>query len=285
MKIKPITQREFLKIKNLLKVHCGVALSDDQAYLVEARLTELGDEIKVATFGELYDRMLADSNKMLPDIIHLLTTHETSWFRDRVFWNILKKSILPKMFERLRTGTPMIRIWSAGCATGQEPYSLAMLIDEMCWQYGIPNYAERFFIFGMDISKFAISGAKIAKYNAFDIKRGLSEYRRNTYFSLVGDKWQLCKSIRQRVNFSQINLIENFTHLGMFDIVLCRNVIVYFSPEFRKDVITKIVQVLAKNGALFLGASESLYGYYPNDLKRVEFERGIYMERRLDFGF
>jgi chemotaxis protein methyltransferase CheR len=277
--IKPITPLEFTKIKNLLKEYCGVALGDDQAYLVETRLAELSKEIGIKTFSELYDRISADSEHLLLEVTHLLTTHETSWFRDSSFWNILEKSILPKMFEELNTHKRIIKIWSAGCSTGQEPYSLAILIDEMCRQRGLLNEVNRFYILGMDISKFAISTATTGLYNTFDTKRGLSEQRRSFYFKPIGHKWQLREDIRQRVKFRQINLMNNFAHLGSFDMVLCRNVIVYFSPEFRKMMISKIVDVLAKEGLLFLGASESLYGYYPDKLKKIEFERGVYMKR------
>jgi len=278
-KPKAITHQEFLKIKNLLRDYCGVALGDDQSYLVETRLSELAKEIGVSTFSELYDRMVAGSGNLLPEVTHLLTTHETFWFRDHSLWNILEKSILPTLFERLHTHKRTIRIWSAGCSTGQEPYSLAILIDEMCQRQQQLDFINRFSILGMDISKFAISSAKTGIYNTFDTKRGLSEQRRNTYFTPMGHKWQLREDIRQRVKFEQINLLDDFSYLGSFDIVLCRNVIVYFSPEFRKNMISKIVDVLAKNGMLFLGASESLYGYSLHKLKRIEFERGIYMER------
>jgi len=267
MSIRPkaITSQEFLKIKNLLEDYCGVALGDDQAYLVETRLSELNKEIGVRTFSELYDRMIAD--------------HETSWFRDLSFWNVLEKAVLPIMFERLRTSHSTIKIWSAGCSTGQEPYSLAILIDEMCQRRKRLDCINKFSILGVDISKFAISAAITGFYNTFDTKRGLSERRRSHYFTPVGHKWQLCEDIRRRVKFKQMNLMDDFSHLGNFDIVLCRNVIVYFSPEFRKNMISKIVDVLAKKGVLFLGASESLYGYYPCKLRKIEFERGIYMER------
>jgi len=279
MYVKPINSFEFTKIKNLLKEYCGVALGDDQAYLVETRLSELCKELEIKTFTELYEEILKDSRHLLPEVTHLLTTHETSWFRDNSFWNVLKKSILPEMFERLRNNKNSIKIWSAGCSTGQEPYSLAILIDEMCHNQGLTSYIDKFHILGMDISKFAISTAITGIYNTFDTKRGLSEQRRNKYFKSMGHKWQLHENIRRRVKFGYVNLIDNFSHLGTFDIVLCRNVIVYFSPEFRKNMIEKIVNVLAKEGILFLGASESLYGYYPDRLQKVEFERGVYMKK------
>ncbi|MCP4697399.1 MAG: hypothetical protein GY862_11185 [Gammaproteobacteria bacterium] len=274
--MKPITHEEFSKIRDILKVNCGVALNDDQEYLVETRLAGLGKEIGAANFSELFDSLLASRERLLPKVIHLLTTHETFWFRDNSCWNTLERFILPKMFKRLEAGALEIRIWSTGCSTGQEPYSLAILIDELCRMRGTPEYAEKFSILGMDISEAAISAARTANYSTFDINRGLSEHRRNIYFVPEGKKWRLREDIRCRVEFGSINLMEDFKRLGLFDIVLCRNVIVYFSPELREKTIVGISRVMAENAMLLLGAAESLYGCCPDKLKKIEFEGGIY---------
>jgi len=280
MSIKPITQPAFFEIRKLLNLNSGIALNDDHAYLVETRLSDLGNEMGVATFGELFDRVRTNPKEMLPKIIHRLSTHETFWFRDKSFWNTLEKLILPKMFERLRLGTHRIRVWSAGCSTGQEPYSLAILIDELCQQRGTPTDINRFSILATDISEVVISTAKTAQYNTFDIERGLSKCRQNNYFiQQEKNNWKLREDICRRVEFRQINLIEDFTKkVGPFDIVLCRNVIIYFSPDFKKKFISKLVQVLANEGILFFGASESLRGY-SEQLRISEFEGGFYYQR------
>lgn len=276
MSIKPITQPEFAKIRELLNTNTGIILNEDQTYVVETRLSSLGYEMGVATFGELFDKIRANPKQILPKVIHLLANHETCWFRDHSLWNTLEKLIFPQLFERLKIGKHKIRIWSAGCSSGQEPYSVAILIDELCQQQTIPACIERFSILATDMSDEILSIAKVAQYNAFDIKRGLSKHRRNTYFTQQQNNWQLNEEIRQRVEFRQINLIEYFTNpINHFDIILCRNVIVYFSTEFQQRVIPKLIKVLANNGVFFLGASESFQGYCA-ELKTNEFEEGVY---------
>ncbi len=260
--IAPLQFHEFEKLRDLIINACGIFLTDDKDYLVESRLTDLGNELGAANFGELHQFIIKDMNRLLPRLVDLMTTNETYWFRDESLWNALEGHLLPGFFEMLATGKKNeIRIWSAACSTGQEPYSLSILIDQLAEQLGKFAFKDSFRILATDISQEALMLARSGKANIFSIKRGLSDQRREKYFKKEGNHYQLNSEIMKRVEFKRYNLMDSFITLGKFDLVLLRNVAIYFTDEFKKELFYKISRTLNPTGLFIIGASESLLGY------------------------
>lgn len=254
-----ITALEFKQISQLLHEQCGIKLNDDQDYLVQTRLSHFAEGLGLNSFSELTERLRITPDKYLPTVINLMTTNETLWFRDESCWNALENDILPKLFNKLEQTQRDIRVWIAGCSTGQEAYSLTMLINEMCLKLNKPELARRFHILAMDISQAALEIARAGRYNEFEIKRGLSLSRRDKYFDLTDDNyWVLRPNIRLRVHFDTVNLTRDFSDLGQFDLILCRNVTIYFSPEMRYKILLSMTNMLTQQGALLIGATESV---------------------------
>lgn len=273
-----ITTLEFQQISKLLHDQCGINLQDDQEYLVQTRLSGFAESLGLHTFSQLFSRLQFEPEKLLPTVINLMTTNETLWFRDESCWNALEKSLLPPLFRKLAQGEHEIKIWVAGCSTGQEAYSLAILIDELCQQQGRPELARRFSIQAMDISEDALEIARAAQYNDFEIKRGLSIARRDRYFEQQAHNlWVLRPNIRLRVHFEAINLTRDFSSLGVFELILCRNVTIYFSAPVRSKILSSMMRMLKSDGALLIGASESLWGNR-SEFRAVEFEGCVYVK-------
>lgn len=257
--MRPITPLEFKQLGQLLHDQCGLCLQHDQDYLVETRLKDFAEGLGLNTYGELYARLQAEPERLLPGLINLMTTNETLWFRDESCWNALAKALLPPLLERAASEGKPPRLWVAGCSTGQEAYSLAILIDELCKQRQQPGLARRFHIQAMDISQTALETARAGVYNNFEINRGLSPARRDAYFEPQGNGWALRPNIRLRVHFDTINLMHGFAHLGTFDLILCRNVTIYFTPAIRERTLAAMATMLEPGGALLLGATETLW--------------------------
>ena len=257
--VQPLTEHEFIKIRDLLVEVCGIDLKADQDYLVETRLTELATEVKAESFGEFHRLIVAD-HTLLAKVVDLMTTNETLWFRDTSCWLTVKEEILPKMFQKLESTGEKVRVWSAASSTGQEAYSLAILIVEEAERRGTPELANQFDIVGTDISSGAVYLAQKARYDSFTISRGLSEERRTRFFIQESNSFKLEDQIRERVQFQHYNLMDSFSPLGRFDLVFCRNVAIYFSKSFKEELFSKISGVLVGEGKLLLGATESLFG-------------------------
>jgi chemotaxis protein methyltransferase CheR len=278
--MQAITTLEFKQISKLLHDQCGINLQDDQHYLVQTRLSHFAESLGLHSFSQLFSRLQIEPEKLLPSVINLMTTNETFWFRDQSCWNALEKSILPALFKKLAQGSPEIKVWIAGCSTGQEAYSLAILIDELCLQQKRPEWARCFSIQAMDISLTALEIARTAQYNNFEIKRGLSLTRRNKYFEQAENNlWILRPNIRLRVHFDSINLTHDFSRLGVFDLILCRNVTIYFTSSVRSRILSTMVKMLSPDGALLIGASESLWSEH-GDLNVAEFEGCVYVKNK-----
>jgi chemotaxis protein methyltransferase CheR len=278
--IEPLRTEEFHKIRELLVHSCGIDLDDDKEYLVESRLTDFGNEIGASSFGDLHNKILADKSSLLPRVIDLMTTNETFWFRDDSAWTALAEEIIPNYVEMLQTGKKSrIRIWSAASSTGQEAYSLSMLIKETCEAKGQPSLFNSFEILGTDISNEALYLAKAAKYNIINVKRGLSPERLEKYFTKDGRSFALNTQIQSITEFKFFNLLDPFDTLGSFDMVLCRNVAIYFSGDFKKKLFSKIHSTINEDGLLMLGASESLFGY-STDFETVEHSSAIYYRKK-----
>jgi chemotaxis protein methyltransferase CheR len=200
-----------------------------------------------------------------------MTTNETLWFRDASPFVALREHIFPKFTEQLRKGEKNeIRVWSAACSTGQEPYSIGISAHEFAKQGGGADLASgRMKILATDISPTALFLAKAGRYDTLSLSRGMPEDLKTKYFDEAGKVFVMKDTIKNMVEFQQINLFKSFSHLGYFDLIMLRNVAIYFSKEFKIDLFKRLAKALKPGGYLVLGASESLYGY-SDDFERLQ---------------
>ncbi len=246
---------EYKNFQIFLEKACGIVLGANKHYLVSSRLNRLMKENNIPTLQELVDTLNRSTNSALrTKVIEAMTTNETLWFRDTYPFEVLSKTIFEDYKQQKKNS---IRIWSAACSSGQEPYSISMTTDE----YAKKNPGFRVDVTATDISQEILNAAKQATYDALALARGLSEERKRQYFSPVGDQWQVNANIRSRVNFREINLLQSYTSLGKFDAIFCRNVLIYFSAESKTDILNRMAQSLNPRGFLMLGASESIAQY------------------------
>lgn len=264
-----ISRDEFQIMRDYVERECGLLISDDKAYLFETRLTPLMAERGFRDFHALHREATTDRSHALRDaIIDAMTTNETLWFRDSYPFDILNDVVLADH----RQGCEPLRIWSAACSTGQEPYSIAMVVRE---RPGVGPVE----IVASDVSISALFLAKSARYDHLAMSRGLTSDRRERYFSPSGRVCVLHDSVRDTVQFLRQNLQDPFSSLGTFDVVFCRNVLMYFGFEFRKDVVERVHRSLKPGGVLFLGAAESLL-QYSDRFELVRHGKGIYYKAR-----
>jgi chemotaxis protein methyltransferase CheR len=256
-----ITPDEVKLLSQYIYSISGIFLDDKKTYLIETRLKDLLEVEKCNSYGELYYKAKSDSRRTIErKIIDAITTNETLFFRDSSPFEMFKYKIMPELIDR-RSATagamPIpIRIWSAACSTGQELYSLAIIIKEL-----LPNLKKyNIKLLGTDISDEAIAKASYGHYNKFEIDRGLDKEKMQRYFTQNNNRWKIRDDIRAMVLFQKINLMNPLMGIGKFDIVLCRNVAIYFNNEDRKKLFDKIAGVLEPDGYLIIGATESLTG-------------------------
>ena len=239
---------------------CGVALDQSKAYLVEGRLASLVEETGSVNFSGLVARAKADASRTLDRrIVDAITTGESLFFRDTAPFDLLRHKIVPEWIDRQRSGPKRIRIWSAACSTGQEVYSIAILLKELL---GDPD-RHGIRILGTDISDAAVARASRGAFNDIDIARGLSDQLREKYFRRIANGWQISDQIRAMASFQKLNLMQDFSALGRFEIVLCRNVAIYFTERDRTALFARIERALQPEGCLIVGAMESLGGICP----------------------
>ncbi|HCF05103.1 MAG TPA: hypothetical protein DEU72_02505 [Desulfomicrobiaceae bacterium] len=256
-----ITADEISTLTKYVYALCGVALDASKTYLLESRFKPLLSKYGLSSYMELYQKAVADkSGEMEKDIVSAITTNETLFFRDNSPFEVFKHKILPDIIDarsKMYAGRPIpIRIWSAACSTGQEVYSIAIALIETLGR--LDRY--QISILGTDISDEAIAKASYGKYNKFEIERGLPMNVLHRYFTSTGDGWRIKDEIRAMAVFKKFNLMKPFTGLGRFDVVFCRNVAIYFTPQDKRAVFEKIAGVLEPDGALIIGSTESLSG-------------------------
>ena len=240
---------------------CAVSLDASKAYLMEGRLGRLAEEAGCKSFNGLVERARSEPGRTLERrIIDAITTNETLFFRDTAPFDLLRHKIVPELIDRRkRTGGSQIRIWSAACSTGQEIYSIAILLKELL---GDPDrYGVR--LVGTDISNQAMARASRGLFNATEISRGLSDAQRDKYFRRTQEGWQIRDEIRAMASFKHQNLMADFSALGRFDIIFCRNVAIYFSEPDKVTLFRRIERALEPAGYLVIGAMESLTGLCP----------------------
>lgn len=252
-----ITPQEYAAFKTFLQNASGILLGDNKQYLVKSRLRRILEDNQLGSLGELLDRLKRPGRNNLSEmVIDAMTTNETLWFRDNHPFRILQAILLPEFADR-KMSQPL-RIWSAACSTGQEPYSTAMVIEE--YRRLRPGRLRDVKIVATDISKTVLDAARRGEYETIAIGRGLSPERQKQFFTAaVNGSWQIKPQIKAMVEYKEINLLERYL-LGKFDIAMCRNVLIYFSAEHKRDILTRIHASLNPGGYLILGASESLTG-------------------------
>ena len=234
----------------------AIVLDDSKAYLIENRLAGLAQELGCRSYGDLLNRAQVEAGGLIRRrMIDAITTGETLFFRDGGPWNLLRQKLLPEMIDRsARSGRRPIRIWSAACSTGQEVYSVAIVLKEVLGDPG--RYGVR--LLGTDISDQAVARASRGIFNQVEIARGLGDPVREKYFRATAGGWQIRDEIRAMASFRTLNLMNDFSSLGRFDLIFCRNVAVYFNDRDRIALFNRIGQAIEREGSLIIGSMESM---------------------------
>jgi chemotaxis protein methyltransferase CheR len=270
-----MTDAEFEFLRGFLKARSGLSLALEKRYLVESRLGPLCRRFEVAAIGDLVARLKGVGNAEIERaVIEAMTTNETFFFRDKTPFEIFEKVLLPR-YVPARTASKRLRIWCAAASTGQEPYSLAMILSEMSARLA----GWRIEIVGTDICTEVLGKAKAGLYSQFEVQRGLPINMVLKYFTQVGEQWQISPAIRAMVDYRPLNLIKDFSTLGSFDIVFCRNVLIYFDGPTKGDVLKRMASLLPDDGTLLLGAAETVIGI-TDTLAPHPDHRGLYVPNR-----
>ena len=259
-----IAPNELKTISQYIHEISGIYLDQTKAYLFETRLSSIAEGLGCSSYLDLHQKSLKDPSKKIErQIIDAISTNETLFFRDKGPFELMQHKILPELIDARSSGPgslkTQIKIWSAASSTGQELYSIAIIIKELLRDLSRYNIN----LLGTDISDNAVAQASYGKYNKFEIERGLDGNMLRKYFTPFGDSWKIKDEVRAMVNFRKFNLMQPFSSLGKFDIIFCRNVAIYFTLEDRKKLFNKIADSLADDGFLLIGSTESLTGICP----------------------
>jgi chemotaxis protein methyltransferase CheR len=266
-----MTPFDYEYLQKILKDRSGLMLSADKKYLLESRLLPLARDAGLAGISDLVVKMKGGSEPMIASVVEAMTTNETFFFRDKTPFDHFKETVLPELI-RARGGKRSLRIWCAAGSTGQEPYSLAMILKDM----GAALNGWRLEIVATDISPEVLEKSRAGLYTQFEVQRGLPITALVKHFVQAGTMWQLNADIRALVQFRQFNLLQDFAPLGKFDIIFCRNVLIYFDQPTKSDVFNRLAKVSEPDGYLFLGAAETVVGL--TDKYRVcPNRRGVYL--------
>jgi chemotaxis protein methyltransferase CheR len=258
---------EFLR--KLLKERSGLDLSADKQYLVESRLIPLARRSGMPGIAELVAKLKGGSDALTSEVVEAMTTNETFFFRDKIPFDHLRQTILPALLQA-RASRRTLRIWCAASSTGQEPYSVAMCVKEFA---GLAGW--RVEIVATDLSQEVLEKSKAGIYSQFEVQRGLPIQMLVRHFTQIGELWQLNADIRAMVQHRQLNLLQDFSHLGTFDVIFCRNVLIYFDQDTKAGVFGRLARMLDTDGVLLLGAAESVVGI-SDAFKPDPERRGVY---------
>lgn len=265
-----ISKTDFDYVAQLVRGQAAIVLEPGKEYLVENRLTPLAEQEGFGTLGNFIAKMRSETviNGLHHKSIDALTTNETSFFRDFHPFEALRKNILPQLIEQ-RAATRQLTIWCAACSTGQEPYTLAMLMQEH-----FPQLADwRLTIIASDLSPTVLKIAEAGAYSQFEVNRGLPAAYLIKYFTKQGDRWRIKPELKKNIEFRAMNLIQPWPILPPFDLVFIRNVMIYFDVETKKTILKRIRNCLLPHGYLFLGSAETTMNldpeYQPVNLGRT----------------
>jgi chemotaxis protein methyltransferase CheR len=259
-----LSLQEFKLLKNYLHETCGIDIPEEKSYLFRTRLSDILEEEHIPSFNELYRRLKSEKNDDLEkNIIAMMTTNETSFFRDIHPFKAFREKLLPGYIEHVSSSLslfqPQISIWSAGCSTGQEPYSIAMLVFDIK-EKNPETCRGNVSILATDISHNVLEQARSGLYSRNEVERGLDESYRKRFFTYYNKKWKVHESIRKMITFREFNLSKQCgAKIGPFDFIFCRNVIIYFAVELKKKLLNFYHDILNPGGILMIGASENLY--------------------------
>jgi chemotaxis protein methyltransferase CheR len=259
-------------LRKLLKERSGLVLSADKQYLIESRLLPIARKFEAPHLSDLVVKLKAPgAEPLIVDVVEAMTTNESFFYRDKIPFEHFRDLMLPTLI-RTRAAQRRIRIWCAAASTGQEPYSLAMIIKEMAAQLS----GWRIEIVATDLSNEVLEKARAGLYSQFEVQRGLPIQMLMKYFTQSGDTWQISPEIRAMVQYRQLNLLADFSHLGAFDVVFCRNVLIYFDQETKIGVLERLSRVSEPDGYLVLGAAETVVGLTEVFKPQPE-RRGLYV--------
>jgi chemotaxis protein methyltransferase CheR len=248
-----ISADDYQFLSALLRDGSGLSLGEQKDYLIESRLQPLAAERGLGDVAGLLRAVRSRRDpKLVRAICEEMTTNETSFFRDGTPFTHLRQHVLPELI-RLRQRERRLRIWCAAASTGQEPYSIAMLLA----LYTPPLVDWQVEILATDYSAEALERARAGLYNQFEVQRGLAVTHLVRFFAQVPAGWQISEELRRRIVYQAGNLLESFAHLGTFDVIVCRNVLIYFDAETKRDVLNRLANAWAPSGYLFLGGTES----------------------------
>jgi chemotaxis protein methyltransferase CheR len=261
---------EYDYFRRLLKEQSGLDLSADKQYLIESRLLPLVRKFGLSGIGELANKLKSGSTALLTPVVEAMTTNETFFFRDKLPFEQFRNTILPEILQA-RASRKSLRIWCAACSTGQEPYSLAICLQEA--RAALTGWHVE--IVATDLSQEVLEKSRAGIYSQFEVQRGLPIQMLVKYFTQIGELWQLNADLRAMVHYRQLNLLHDFSQLGTFDVIFCRNVLIYFDQETKTRMFSRLARVMETDGFLVLGAAETVVGL-SDAFKSCPDRRGVY---------
>ncbi|MCI5048752.1 MAG: hypothetical protein MRY32_00250 [Rickettsiales bacterium] len=263
---------EFTFISDLLKQRSGLSLTEDKMYLLQSRLQPIARSHQMDSVEALvrHIRSTNDAN-LIHEVTQSMTTNETMFFRDNKPFDCMKRVVLPALKEA-SPAMGKIRIWSSACSAGQEPYSLAITLEEEKAKYPGLDYE----IVATDLCEKVVQKAKDGIYTQFEVQRGLPIQMMIKYFEQAdNNQWKVKDDLKRKISFSNHNLLENYTKFGRFDIIFCRNVLIYFDEKTKGDILDRMGACLNPPGFLFLGSAESTMGLTEKFKQNAE-ERSVH---------
>ena len=261
---------EYEYLRKLLKERSGLDLSADKQYLIESRLLPLARKAGLADIAELVQKLHGGSSALITSVVEAMTTNETFFFRDKVPFDHFRETIMTEIIKA-RASRRSVRIWCAAGSTGQEPYSLAMCLKEM----GAALSGWRIEIIATDLSQEVLEKSKVGLYSQFEVQRGLPIQMLVKYFKQTGEFWQINPELRAMVQHRQLNLLHDFSQLGTFDVIFCRNVLIYFDQDTKAVIFERLAKAMEADGTLLLGAAESVVGI-TDAFRPIADRRGLY---------
>jgi chemotaxis protein methyltransferase CheR len=266
-----IADADYDLIITIVRQQSGIVLTRDKSYLLESRLVTVNEQNKFADFAQLAQAMRQGNKAVIRDVVDALTTNESLFFRDQKPFDRFRDVMLPSLVAA-RASTKTIRIWCAASSTGQEPYSLAIMLRELSAKWA----GYRIEILGTDLCREVIKRSQEGIYSQFEVQRGMPIQLLLKYFKqITPDRWQLNEDVRKMVTYREFNLLESPAALGRFDIVFCRNVLIYFDQETKSNILSRIAAQMPDDGYLTLGGAETVIGI-SNAFELVPGEKGIY---------
>lgn len=240
----------------LVRARSGLVLTPEKAYLVSSRLASVARSAGMPDWTALLAHLRSGApESLIQSCVDAMATHETFFFRDKTPFDQLAQIVLPELIEG-RRASQSLRIWCAACSSGQEPYSVAMLLEEHAAQLA----GRRLEIVATDMSEAILDKARNGAYSDFEVQRGLSDQQRNRWFVRDGAHWKIAPSLRKLVRFQSHNLLNGASNMGVFDVIFCRNVLIYFDVPKKCTILAELAKALANDGALFLGSAETVIG-------------------------